>query len=235
MRNLPTYEGFINEAYAYDIKRGLKHIKFLLSNPLMYKTPFYIAFKKGTDEKEVETLVKSAESDSKDVAKMPRSYGKGPYGEITLELEKPNYPGLTWIFKALDEFYGNNGSSMGWFGDIEESQIEEKIVYPEGTKTTGNKILDKLAKLLHQPSCTIEITTNQVRAVNGSFAHSSPSTFFVNKREANDYYFLMTNKGTFRVEEKDVKKAEDLFDELESIIQAGKTKRAIECDMFGKV
>ena len=38
------------------------------------------------------------------------------------------------------------------------------------------------------------------------------------------------------VDKKDIKKAEDLYDELESIIQAGKTKRPStrETDMFGK-
>lgn len=100
-------------------------------------------------------------------------------------------------------------------------------------QTTGNKILDKLAKLLKQPKATIEITSNQVRSVNGKFPFSEPTTFFVKKSPSNDYYYLMTNKGTYRVEEKDVSKAEDLYDELESIIQAGKTKIAIECDLFG--
>lgn len=119
---IKNYSEFINEAYAYDIRRGLKYIKFLLSNPLMYQTPFYISFKKGTNEADVESLLKSAESESKDVKKMPRSYGKGPYGELVLEFEKPNYPGLTWVFKALDEFYGNNGAAMGWYGDIEEAR-----------------------------------------------------------------------------------------------------------------
>ena len=100
-------------------------------------------------------------------------------------------------------------------------------------QTTGNKILDKLGKLLKQTKGTIEITPNQVRSVNGKFAFSGPTTLFVKKTPSNDYYFLMTNKGTFRVDEKEVKKAEDLYDELESIIQAGKTKRAVECDLFG--
>lgn len=47
---------------------------------------------------------------------------------------------------------------------------------------------------------------------------------------------MNTNKGFFRVDKKDITKAEDLYDELESIIQAGKTKRASsrETDMFGK-
>ena len=47
---------------------------------------------------------------------------------------------------------------------------------------------------------------------------------------------MNTNKGFYRVDKKDIAKAEDLYDELESIIQAGKTKRpsSRETDMFGK-
>jgi hypothetical protein len=222
MRNLPTYESFVNEAYAYDIKRGLKHIKFLLSNPLMYKTPFYISFKKGTDEKEVEALVKSAESESKDVAKMPRSYGKGPYGELTLELEKPNYPGLTWVFKALDEFYGNNGASMGWFGDIEESEdleLDEKFLYPEGVKTTGDKILDKTAKLLNSPSSIITIGTGSLRGQEVPFMNGK-ETFLISVYR--DMYTILCKNGEWEIDRKDIKSAEELFNQIEKAIQLGK-------------
>jgi hypothetical protein len=52
----------------------------------------------------------------------------------------------------------------------------------------------------------------------------------------DDHYFMNTNKGFYRVDKKDIAKAEDLYDELESIVQAGKTKRPStrETDMFGK-
>ena len=115
-----------------------------------------------------------------------------------------------------------------------ESFLNEKIVYPEGGSTSGDAILDKLAKLLNSGSSTIEITNNQVRAVNLAFGFSPASTFFVSVKD--DYYFMNTNKGFFRVDKKDITKAEDLYDELESIIQAGKTKRpsSRETDMFGK-
>jgi len=115
-----------------------------------------------------------------------------------------------------------------------ESFLNEKIVYLEGAKNTGDAILDKLAKLLKGGSSTIEITNGQVRAVNLAFAFSPASTFFVANKD--DHYFMNTNKGYFRVDKKDITKAEDLYDELESIIQAGKTKRpsSRETDMFGK-
>ena len=115
-----------------------------------------------------------------------------------------------------------------------ENFLNEKIVYLEGAKNTGDAILDKLAKLLNSGSSTIEITNNQVRAVNLAFSFSPASTFFVASRDG--YYFMNTNKGFYRVDKKDIAKAEDLYDELESIIQAGKPKRpsSRETDMFGK-
>lgn len=110
--------------------------------------------------------------------------------------------------------------------------LNEKIVYPDGDKNTGFAILDKLAKLLNTARATIEITHGQVRALGLDFGFSGPVTFSIAKREG--FYLMNTPKGFFRVEEKDIKKAEDLYDELESIIQAGKTKRSQETDMFGK-
>jgi hypothetical protein len=115
-----------------------------------------------------------------------------------------------------------------------ENFLNEKIVYLEGAKNTGDAILDKLAKLLKGGSSTIEITNRQVRAVNLAFGYSPASTFFVKSND--DHYFMNTNKGFYRVDKKDISKAEDLYDELESIIQAGTTKRpsSRETDMFGK-
>ena len=105
---------------------------------------------------------------------------------------------------------------------------------PKGAKNTGDAILDKFAKLINGSSSTIEITNGQVRGKNVAFGFSPASTFFVSVKD--DYYFMNTNKGFFRVDKKDITKAEDLYDELESIIQAGKTKRpsSRETDMFGK-
>jgi hypothetical protein len=155
MKNLISYEDFLNESYAYDTKRGCKHIKFILSDPLMYKTPFYISFKKGTTEKEVENLIKEIEKENKSISKMKRTYGPGPFGQLSLQIEKPNYAGLTWIFKALDEFYGNNGDSMGWFGSIGESITESELNEMKFTSAGVKELLsaiyynwDKLKKEL---------------------------------------------------------------------------------------
>lgn len=81
--------------------------------------PFFFAFKKGIDEKEIESLLVGAEKEHKEISKIKRTYGKNHVGETVLQLDKLNYSGLTWIFKALDEFYGNNGASMGWHGSME--------------------------------------------------------------------------------------------------------------------
>jgi hypothetical protein len=115
-----------------------------------------------------------------------------------------------------------------------ENFLNEKITYPEGGTSSGDKIIDKLAKLLNSPSGKIEVTNNQVRGVNVSFGFAPESTFFVKAND--DHYFMNTNKGFYRVDKKDITKAEDLYDELESIVQAGKTKRPStrETDMFGK-
>ena len=115
-----------------------------------------------------------------------------------------------------------------------ENFLTEKITYPDGDKSTGDAILDKLAKLLNSGSAKIEVTAKQVRAVNLSLGFAPASTFAVSGRD--DCYLMNTAKGWFRVDRKDIKKVEDLYDELESIVQAGKTKRpsSRETDMFGK-
>jgi hypothetical protein len=107
------------------------------------KQPFFFSFKKGTDEKEIETILKTAEKDHKEIAKIKRRYGSSHVGELTLELSNLNHAGLTWIFQALDAFYGNNGSSMGWHGEIVESAINES-----GTIKIGNAISDDLSDFL---------------------------------------------------------------------------------------
>ena len=144
MKNLHTFEEFLNESYAYDIRRGLKHIKFILSDPLMYKTPFYISFKKGTNEKEVEALIKDEEKENKSVSKMKRTYGTNPYNHLTLQIENPNYGGLTWIFKAIDKLYGNSGESMGWHGELQES-VNESSITPMQMEMKGKTLINKIS------------------------------------------------------------------------------------------
>lgn len=109
-----------------------------------------------------------------------------------------------------------------------EHFLAEQIIYPDGDKSSGNKILDKVAKLLNSTAARIEITVNQVRMIgwwNGS----------ISKRPENKFYVLNTPLGFFRLEEDQIRTAEDLYDEVESIYQARKPKRAKESDMFGKL
>jgi hypothetical protein len=128
MKNLYTFEEFLNEGSYFNVNH-CKHIKFILGSSLMYpKAPFFFSFKKGTDEKEIEDIIKSAESDHREIKTVKRTYGRGANGETVLQLDKLNFAGLTWIFDALDKFYGNHGSSMGWHGEINESLNEAKAV-----------------------------------------------------------------------------------------------------------
>jgi hypothetical protein len=126
MKNLNTFDEFINEGSSFDTSRA-KHIKFILGSSMPYKDKsFYFNFRKGTDEKEIEDILKMAEKDHKEISKISRRYGKNPTSKDTvLELSDLNYSGLTWIFQALDKLYGQKGSGMGWYGDIEESINEE--------------------------------------------------------------------------------------------------------------
>lgn len=119
MKNLSTFEEFLNEGSYFNTKY-LKHIKFILGSSLMYpKQPFFFSFKKGTADFEIESILKEAEKEHKEIAKIKRTYGKNHVGETVLQLDNLSHAGLTWIFKALDDFYGNNGASMGWHGSIE--------------------------------------------------------------------------------------------------------------------
>jgi hypothetical protein len=127
MKNLNTFDEFINEGSSFDTSRA-KHIKFILGSSMPYKDKsFYFNFRKGTLEDEIEEAIKSAEKEHKEISKISRRYGKNPTSKDTvLELSDLNYSGLTWIFKALDNLYGQKGSGMGWYGEIEES-INEAV------------------------------------------------------------------------------------------------------------
>jgi hypothetical protein len=206
MKNIHTFEEFLNESRLNEAKKE----KFLLyTNPNNSTNRAYVAI---------------GSAKVKDVMSSARKYS-GSY-DIIHQGNGTNDD----LQKAISMFRQYN------FGDVsmDEGFLGEKIVYLEGAKNTGDKILDKLAKLLNSSSSTIEITARQVRGKNVAFSFSQPSTFFVVSND--DHYFMNTNKGFYRVDKKDITKAEDLYDELESIIQAGKTKRpsSRETDAFGK-
>ena len=105
--------------------------------------------------------------------------------------------------------------------------ITEKIAYPDGDKSTGDKILDKFAKLINSPSSTVNIMSWTVQGRSIPFMTGAES-FSVNANPSQDYFWINTSKGKFRLPKKDIKKAEELYDEVESIIQTGKPKRSVE-------
>lgn len=109
------------------------------------------------------------------------------------------------------------------FGDF----VSEKIAYPEGDKSTGDKILDKFAKLINSPSSTVNIMSWAVQGRNIPFMTGSEN-FSVTGNSSEDFYTINTAKGKFKLTKKDIKKGEELYDEVESIVQTGKPKRSVE-------
>lgn len=106
-----------------------------------------------------------------------------------------------------------------------EQFIDEKIAYPEGVKSTGDKLLDKFAKLINSPTSTVNIMSWAVQGRSVPF-WNGPESFSVTGNSSEDIYVFNTSKGKFKLNKKDVKKAEELYDELESIVQTGNAKRS---------
>jgi len=115
---------------------------------------------------------------------------------------------------------------MKYFNTYQEF-LNEKYDYPEGVKTTGDKILDKFAKLIHTPSATVKIMTSAVQGLSVPF-FNGPQTFSVTGNRSEDTYAIRTSKGLFRVKKSEIKKAEELYDEVESLVQTGNPKRSVE-------
>lgn len=103
-----------------------------------------------------------------------------------------------------------------------EDFINEKIEYPEGVKTTDDKILDKVAKLLHSPKGTIEIGSGSVRGKKIPFMSGDE---YFNITGQKDYYILLCKKGEFEIPRKDIKNAEELYDQIEKAIQMGQVTK----------
>ena len=96
--------------------------------------------------------------------------------------------------------------------------LKEKITYPEGVKTTDDKILDKVAKLLNSPSGTIEIGSGSVRGKQVPFQTGNANFNITGHR---DYYVLLCSKGEFEIPRKDIKNAEELYAQVEKAVQMG--------------
>jgi hypothetical protein len=108
-----------------------------------------------------------------------------------------------------------------------EDFTNEKFDYPDGVKTTGDKILDKFAKLIHAPSATVKIMSWAVQGLSVPFMNGT-QTFSVTGNGSEDFYSIRTSAGVFRLQKNQIKKAEELYDEVESLVQAGKPKRSQE-------
>ena len=106
-----------------------------------------------------------------------------------------------------------------------ENFLAEKYVYPEGFKVTGDKILDKLAKLIHAPSATVAIYSWAVQGRGVPFM-TGPETFSVTGNPSEDFYTINCKHGFFKMMKADIKKAEELYSEIEALVQMGKPKRS---------
>lgn len=100
-----------------------------------------------------------------------------------------------------------------------ENFVNEKIEYPEGVKTTDDKILDKLAKLLNSKTGIIEIGTGSLRGKNVPFQNGEA---FFNITGYREHWNILCSNGDFEIPRKDIKKAEDLYVQVEQAIQMGK-------------
>lgn len=109
-----------------------------------------------------------------------------------------------------------------------ESFLNEKIEYPDGVKTSGDKMLDKFSKLIDSKESKTRLGTGYVQALGVNFMTVSGVNIVVNDKK--DYYSLRVTSpkaaGDYRLEKSDVKTAEDIYDECQSIAQTGKTKRS---------
>ena len=100
---------------------------------------------------------------------------------------------------------------------INES-LMEKIEYPEGVKKTGDKILDKVAKLLHSPKGTIEIGSGSVRGKRIPFMNGDA---YFNITAQTENYLLTCSNGDFEIPKKDIKDEDELYRQIERAIQMG--------------
>ena len=106
--------------------------------------------------------------------------------------------------------------------------VHEKIEYPDGLKTSGDKMLDKFSKLIDSKESKTRLGTGYVQALGVNFMGVSGVNIVVNDKK--DHYLLRITSskaaGDYRLEKSNVKTADDIYDECQSIAQAGKTKKS---------
>jgi len=141
--------------------------------------------------------------------------------------------GLTHIEKRGKGYYGYNDEFdfvaddkadlekklKSWKYKLISGSIDEKIEYPEGVKTTDDKILDKVAKLLHSPKGIIEIGSGSVRGKKIPFQTDDSAYFNITGQK--DHYVILCKNGEFEIPRNEIKNAEELYDQIEKAIQMG--------------
>lgn len=121
MKNVNDFEGFINENFdqAFNI-RTLKGIRFTLPQwehvDDMFKKgdEFEIAFNDKADTEKIWKDINKAQKEHKSVKAMDIGWMSNEFHENIISVKDGNYPGLTYLFKALDKHYGKFGAAMGW-------------------------------------------------------------------------------------------------------------------------
>lgn len=121
MKNVNDFKGFINENFstAYNTK-VLKGINFLLPPwehvDDMFKKgdEFEIAFNDKADNEKIWKDIEKAMKEQKSVKAMDIGWMSDEFHDAIISVKNGNYPGLTYLFKALDKHYGKYGASMGW-------------------------------------------------------------------------------------------------------------------------
>lgn len=107
--------------------------------------------------------------------------------------------------------------------------LKETLAYPEGVRSTGDPLLDKLAKLVNAPSAIVNIMTGAIKAKNVPLFNGN-ETFHVTL--TRDKYTILCKRGDYEVKTTSIKTAEDMYDEIESILQTGKTKRSMLVNLY---
>jgi hypothetical protein len=114
------------------------------------------------------------------------------------------------------------------FEQFVSESLDEKINYPEGVKTSGDKKMDKFAKLIDTKDRRVNIGTGYVQVLGIEWMFVKGVSIVVN--DMKDHYFLRistdTEAGDYRLDKSDVKSGEDIYDECQSIAQAKKPKKS---------
>lgn len=88
------------------------------------------------------------------------------------------------------------------------SFLNEKITYPEGVKTTDDKILGELAKLLNSPQGIIEVGSGSLRGKRVPFQTGDE---FFNITGQSDNYLILCKNGDFEIPRREIKTADELY------------------------